>query len=650
MEEAQERYAQYLYRRYGDRSTPYHYLRDLALFIQEVGAKKPRSVTVADIDQFVDGQARRGLKPSSINRRVASLHTFFEFLASEVPDEVWPNPVNRRRHALKQGTLLPRDASDQAVGALFAVIDDVRDLAIFGLMVGAGLRVGEVVTLHLADAERASAPGQATRLRVMGKGRKERFVWLTPRWVESVEQWRQQRPQVEHDYLFLNQHGRQLSVAGVQYRLREYTEVAGVSITCHQLRHTFARRLAEQRMPTESIAKFLGHSQLGTTLGYTAGADPDLRDAFLDSMARIESIPAAFSGVESPAFSGKRQAVEADIQALDTATARLTALPPWLSNPLTTYLRQRWRNWQPHLAASHADRLSRQLVQIWTWFLQETPFTGWEVLKRSHVEAWLDDLADQGLQVNTRRSQLSTLFGCLHHACDQELPIAANILRIPYPQRSDPLPKYLEPHECQYVIETVFNDTQGETLRAPLDRAWFLTLLYTGIRTCELLDLRLSDVDFASKRLVIHTSKNHHARIVFMTPELSSVLVAYLAHRPRMDDDHFWIDQGQPLLSARVRYCFERWHKLSQVHVTAHRLRHTFATYLINQGMPIHSIAKLLGHRSLNTTQQYARLFEPTLKKQFLTAMSNIEGILSLDWPAAYLFDNALQEQTSDSL
>jgi len=650
MEEAKARYGKYLYRRYGDRSTPYHYLCDLALFIQEVGPKDPRSVRVGDIDQFVDGQVKRGLKPSSINRRVASLHTFFEFLASEVPDEVWPNPVNHRRHGIKQGTSLPRDASDSAVEALFAVIDDARDRAIFGLMVGAGLRVGEVVTLRLSYLEQAPAPGQAARLRVMGKGRKERFVWLTPRWVEIVEQWRQERPQVGHDFLFLNQHDRQLTVAGVQYRLREHIKVAGVFITCHQLRHTFARRLAEQRMPIESISKLLGHSQLGTTLLYTAGADPDLRDAFLGSMAQIEAMPVVPPVGPSPALSSKRQEVKADIQALEAATARLTALPLWLRTPVAAYLHQRWRNWQPHLAASHADRLGRQLVQIWRWFLDETPFTGWETLQRSHVEAWLDALAERGLKVNTRRSQLSTLFGCLHHACDQELPIAANVFRIPYPKRSEILPKYLEPQECKSVIETVFADTEGASPRAPLDRAWFLTLLNTGIRTCELLDLRLSDVDFAGKRILIHTSKNNHARVVFMTPDLSSVLTAYLAHRPQTDDDHFWIDKGQPLGSTRVRYCFERWAKLSQVPVSAHRLRHTLATYLINHDMPIHSIAKLLGHHSLNTTQQYARILEPALKRQFLTAMSHIEGILSLDWPAAYLLNNAFHEQSFDSL
>ena len=653
MEEARERYARYLNRRYGGRSTPYHYLRDLEMFIQQVGTKEPRSVTVADIDDFVDAQVERGLKASSINRRVASLHTFFEYLASEAPDEIWPNPVNRRRHCLKEGFLLPRDVSDPTIAALFAVIDDVRDRAIFGLMIGAGLRVGEVINVQLSGLESAPSPEQAARLRVMGKGQKERIVWLTPYWAEIVEQWVEQRPEVEHDYLFVNQHDRPLSVAGVQFRLREYNKTAGVSVTCHQLRHTFARRLAEERMPIESIGKLLGHRQLATTLLYTAGADPDLRDSFLASMAQpmpSDSLPSETPPSETLSPAPRRQEEKADPQALEKAIARLDPLPEWLRSTLTTYLRFRWRNWQPHRAAPNVDTLSRQLVRIWGWLLTKYPLTQWASLQRSQVECWLDALTEQGLKANTRRSLLSVLFGCLHYALDQELPVAPNLFRIPYPKRSDPLPRFLKPDDYQRIIDTVLEHTATDAPRHRLDRTWFLTLLHTGIRTCELLDLRLSDVDLAGKRLWIHVSKNQHARTVYITPELSAALSAYLAQRPQTGDDHLWIDKGEPLCSARVRYCFERWSKLAQVNVSAHRLRHTLATYLINQGMSLLAIAKLLGHRSLSTTQQYARLFEPTVKLQFLEAMSNIEGIPSLDWPIQPLFDSVQVEQIFDSM
>jgi site-specific recombinase XerD len=140
VKEAQARFEQYLKRRFGHSSTLKHYHSDLNIFIEFIGADKaPEAVTAADIDAFVDYQIAAELKPSTINRRSATLHSFFEYLAEEKPHLRWPNPVIGRRHYLKLGSHLPRDVSEEEVARLFAVIEDERDQAIFGLMVGAGL-------------------------------------------------------------------------------------------------------------------------------------------------------------------------------------------------------------------------------------------------------------------------------------------------------------------------------------------------------------------------------------------------------------------------------------------------------------------------------------------------------------------------------
>ena len=174
-------------------------------------------------------------------------------LLGEEPEAAWPNPVQWRHQRVRKGDRLPRDGSESEIQRLFAAIDDERDYAMFGLMVGAGLRVGEVTDLQCSNVETPPVAGQASRLRVVGKGRKERIVWLTPQWYRVVKAWMAIRPALTTPELFLNQHGRPLSVAGVQYRLKEYCKRARVNLSCHRLRHTFARRLAEQRMPIESI-------------------------------------------------------------------------------------------------------------------------------------------------------------------------------------------------------------------------------------------------------------------------------------------------------------------------------------------------------------------------------------------------------------
>ena len=80
------------------------------------------------------------------------------------------------------------------------------------------------------------------------------------------------------------------------------------------------------------------------------------------------------------------------------------------------------------------------------------------------------------------------------------------------------------------------------------------------------------------------------------------------------------------------------------MHVSPHRLRHTLATRLINQGMPIHSLRKLLGHQHLNTTQLYARIYDETLYEQFTTAISRLEAMAVNDWPGVAIREPALAE------
>ena len=139
----------------------------------------------------------------------------------------------------------------------------------------------------MGGLEAPSSPEQLARLCVEGKGRKERVVWLTLPLYTTVQTWLQQRPTSVSDHLFLNQHARPLSESGIQYLLNQHAERAGVQLTCHQLRHTFGRRMTEQEMPIESLAKLLGHAQVQTTQIYTAGADPKLRQPFAQAMAQL---------------------------------------------------------------------------------------------------------------------------------------------------------------------------------------------------------------------------------------------------------------------------------------------------------------------------------------------------------------------------
>lgn len=636
MNTAIERFGRYLQRRYGDRSTPQHYLSDLRIFVRHIGTKQPMEVTVHDIDHFVDQQLAQGLSPATVNRRLATLHTFFEFLAGEEPDRSWPNPVLWRRHKIKQGKALPRDLPDVTVERLFTVMDDDRDRAIFGLMVGAGLRVGEVAALRLQDLEAPSSPDQMARLRVRGKGRKERIVWLTPLWYTLVQTWLHQRPASASDHLFLNQHARPLTVSGIQYRLKQHAERAGVEVTCHPLRHTFARRLAEQEMSVESLAKLLGHTHLQTTQRYIAGADPQVRQAFARAMAQLEETtppPVAAGPATVPLPGSRRQREQADPAELEDCLALFDSLPAWLQAPLRAYLTRRWRNWQPHLARQHGCRLGRQLRRSWEWLLADQSVSGWSALRRSHLEAWLSARQKAGIAASSRTTELADLFSFLRFVVDQGVSLDPNLFRVAYPERPEVLPRYLNESEYNRLEQTVLSQTAAETPTAARDRAWFFTLAHTGLRLSELLNLRLADLDLTGGRLLVCGGKNSRDRVVYLTPRLTQALHTYLAQREPVADDHVWLDGDRPLQDHQVRYCLRRWGQLCDVEATPHRLRHTFATRLINQNVSLESLQKLLGHESLTMTQHYARLYDATVCEQFQQAMANLEGIAVSDWP-----------------
>jgi len=178
-------------------------MSDLTIFSQFVDDMPLRNITVKTIDQFVQMQSEQGLQPATINRRLSAIASFFAYVIVESEDDTWRSPVHGQRHRIRMGEHLSRDVADNTVAALLAVVEDTRDRAMIWLMVAAGLRIGEVVNLTLSDLDPTETTHLA-RLRVRGKGQKERVVWLTHEVLLQVQAWLAERPSSESDHLFLN--------------------------------------------------------------------------------------------------------------------------------------------------------------------------------------------------------------------------------------------------------------------------------------------------------------------------------------------------------------------------------------------------------------------------------------------------------------
>ena len=124
-------------------------------------------------------------------------------------------------------------------------------------------------------------------------------------------------------------------------------------------------------------------------------------------------------------------------------------------------------------------------------------------------------------------------------------------------------------------------------------------------------------------------------RAVFLTSQLVNALGRYLDRRPGFPNgDHVFIPHSRSPTSPTIQRRLAAYGERSDVQVSPHRLRHTIGSRLINQGMPIHSLKKLLGHRRLDATKLYTRIYDEPLYQQFEEAMSRLEAIEVNAWPS----------------
>lgn len=155
----------------------------------------------------------------------------------------------------------------------------MRDATAVIVLLGAGLRVGELCALRLGDVQISERKGSLTVRN--GKGLKQRTVPLNKDVRDQLEAWLMDRPpDVEHDYVFTGQRGGPMKKRSVLRALSRLAKKAGLDgVTPHTLRHSFARSLVDAGEPLENVAALLGHSSINTTRIYTVPGEIDLERA-----------------------------------------------------------------------------------------------------------------------------------------------------------------------------------------------------------------------------------------------------------------------------------------------------------------------------------------------------------------------------------
>jgi len=275
------------------------YRNDVAAFFawlsDQVGAEVPLvEVTPFDIQKYRDALVVHGRRPAGINRRLAALRTFFAWAVQT--GHISTNPAGEMK-GLRQDQRTPRALSAQEVYRLQrtaaarrqlaeakagssitpTLMNAVRDEALLNLLLYTGLRVSEAAALQVEDVMLNERSGKV--IVRSGKGHKYREVPLHREARRVLAAYLEVRGEESGSALFLGQRG-PLGVRGIQMRLQALGKMAGVKLTPHRLRHSFATRLLrEAKADLVSVAELLGHSSIATTAIYTRPSEADLEQA-----------------------------------------------------------------------------------------------------------------------------------------------------------------------------------------------------------------------------------------------------------------------------------------------------------------------------------------------------------------------------------
>jgi site-specific recombinase XerD len=180
---------------------------------------------------------------------------------------------------------------------------------------------------------------------------------------------------------------------------------------------------------------------------------------------------------------------------------------------------------------------------------------------------------------------------------------------IEIPKKEKKLPRKLTRQDALRLLELVYNYPYDYKFLRYRNHAIFSTFMYAGLRRQELLNLKLMDVDTDNLTIFIRQGKGGKDRILPMSTVLAQTLKRYKDERKRLHKtcpEFFCSLRGnQPFTVDGLRKLISQLRTSLKLHFSAHTLRHTFATLMLEGGCDIYSLSKMMGHSDINTTTIY---------------------------------------------
>jgi site-specific recombinase XerD len=299
--------------------------------------------------------------------------------------------------------------------------------------------------------------------------------------------------------------------------------------------------------------------------------------------------------------------------------AALAAFSPLNQQRLLPYLTQ--------LAAQrYAPATLRAIPYTLTGFLRALPPDRAAVVAADLTQTTSQDMtafitAGQraGLAPSTLNTKLSILAKVFAHFCDDGLmarqPVRRRQHHLVVPQG---LPKAIPDADLVVFFQVI------DSLR---DRLLFLLMLRCGLRVSETCALTWGAVDLQAGTIRINHGKGQVDRLVYCSADVARAFQRWQRHytpgvyvfpSPQRRRAHLFRSQINRLMNQYLAAAG------LTTHYAPHCLRHTFATHLLNAGVPLEVLKELMGHHSLHQTLRYAQLYETTKRQQYDQAMATI--------------------------
>jgi len=265
------------------------------------------------------------------------------------------------------------------------------------------------------------------------------------------------------------------------------------------------------------------------------------------------------------------------------------------------------KNYSAHTVKSYANILD-QFIRWLTVALGE--------VTRKEIGAYVDHLLRKRRRPKTITCHLQTIRLFFDYLINEEgrsiiNPVVRISLRLP-----KPLPRHLKDDQVRRLFDGITD------LR---DRAMFMLMLRCGLRVQEVAELTLDAIEFGRRQIFVFHGKGAKDRVVYMSEDARSALLAYLAKRSSKARGLFLVQKGpmrgKPLSVRGIQKRIEYYARKIELNVSCHRLRHTMATQLLNADADLATIQDLLGHGQITTTQRYCRVANLKVQRDYYKAM-----------------------------